>query len=162
MQVDLLTRQDVDRLIDESHGHCVSIYVPTHRSNSDKNLNKIRFKNQVNEAQRQLSELGLREKELQKLLAPTQELLMNDYFWLHQADSLAVFLNEDAFHYYRLPIQTEEFTDVNNRFYVKPLIPLLSEDGTFFLLHLTKGFVRCTAVHVIPFRNWIWVMRRKA
>ncbi|HXH10751.1 MAG TPA: hypothetical protein VNP04_13440 [Alphaproteobacteria bacterium] len=56
-----------------------------------------------------------------------------------------------ASHYYRLPLRFEELVVVTERFHLKPLLPLLTGDGSFYVLALSQNAVRllqCTRHHV--------------
>jgi hypothetical protein len=63
-------------------------------------------------------------------------------FWRHQSDGLAIFLSSDFTRYYRLPLEFEDLVVVAERFHVKPLLPLLSGDGRFYILALSQDKVR--------------------
>lgn len=72
-------------------------------------------------------------------------------FWQHGSDGLAVFLARDLFRSYRLPIRFDELVAVSNRFHTKPLLPLLTGDGRFYVLALSQNDVRlflCTKYSV--------------
>ena len=43
---------------------------------------------------------------------------------------------------FRLPLQFEPLTVVSERFHIKPLLPLFSENGTFYILALSQNMVR--------------------
>jgi len=102
--------------------------------------NPIRFKNLLRQAEDQLVDQGLRRPEALELLKPVQEL--DDYeFWQHQLPGLAIFCAQDFIHYYRLPLAPEEFVAVGDRFYLKPLLPLLSDNQQFYLLALSQNQV---------------------
>jgi hypothetical protein len=53
-----------------------------------------------------------------------------------------MFSAPDVFRHYRLPFPFQEFVVVTERFHVKPLLPLLSGDGQFYLLALSQNGVR--------------------
>ncbi|CAN5572523.1 hypothetical protein BH10CHL1_BH10CHL1_26170 [soil metagenome] len=63
-------------------------------------------------------------------------------FWQHQAEGLALFLQADAFFYYRLPLQLEEHVLINQRFHIKLLLPILYGDGRFYRLKLDQNQVQ--------------------
>jgi hypothetical protein len=69
-------------------------------------------------------------------------LLPDRGFWQRQSDGLAVFLSADTFHFFRLPIRFEELVVIAHRFHVKPLLPLLTSDGLFYILALSRNQVR--------------------
>jgi hypothetical protein len=75
---------------------------------------------------------------VKELLEPAQRLLENEFFWRHQDDGLALFLSGSLFKYYRLPFQFQELVVVADRFHIKPLLPLFTGDGRFFLLALSQ------------------------
>jgi hypothetical protein len=69
--------------------------------------------------------------------------LLNDQaFWLHQSDGLAVFLNSEECRIYRLPLRFEELVVISDRFHLKPLLPLFTSDGHFYILALSQNQVR--------------------
>jgi hypothetical protein len=53
-----------------------------------------------------------------------------------------MFLSADTAHQYSLPMRLKKKLVIGDRFHVKPLLPLFSGDGTFFLLALSQNEVR--------------------
>jgi hypothetical protein len=139
--MDVLTREDMKTLIEAPSGTCVSIYLPTHRAGAEFQQDPIRLKNLLRQANEELTALGMRSREVEELLAPAEELLPERPFWQHQGDGLAVFRSRELFRTYRLPVPFEELAVVNDRFHLKPLIPLLAE-RRFYLLALSQKQVR--------------------
>ncbi|WP_242040235.1 baeRF7 domain-containing protein [Anabaena subtropica] len=121
--------------------NCVSIYMPTYRMTAETLQNPIRFKNLIREAEEKLIEGGLRPQDARDLLAPAQEIDEFE-FWQHQSDGLAIFIAEDFFSYYCVPIDFAELVVVSDRFHLKPLISLLTGDGQFYILALSQNQVR--------------------
>jgi hypothetical protein len=68
--------------------------------------------------------------------------LQDSYFWQHQSDGLAIFLTTNRVRRYRLPLNFEEFVTVMDRFHIKPLLPLFTGDGQFYILALSQNEVR--------------------
>jgi hypothetical protein len=120
----------------------VSVYQPTHRAGAGIQQDPIRYKNLLRSAQERLIESGLRSAEADQLLEPARRLLDDEVFWQHQSDGLALFASNSIFRYYRVPFQFEELVVVTDRFHIKPLIRLLSEDGRFYILALSGKQVR--------------------
>ena len=120
----------------------VSIYLPTHRAVPETLQDPIRFKNLLRAAEGQVLAAGARAPEASALLAPGFELLENSDFWLHQQEGLAVFAAAGFFRRYRVPSRLDEMVVVSHRFHVKPLVPLVTGDSTFFLLALSQNQVR--------------------
>ncbi len=140
--MDLLPRGELEKLVEERGGPCVSIFLPTHRSGTETQQDPIRLKNLLGEAREDLLTKGLRSTEVNQLLEPARELLADDVFWRHQSDGLAVFLSRDDFRFYRLPLRFKELAVVADRYHVKPVLPLLTGDGQFYVLALSQNEVR--------------------
>ena len=97
----------------------------------------------MNEAEQRLIEAGLRGPVARaSYWRLGQDLLGNRLFWRYQSDGLAVLFNQDGMRHYRLPLDFEELLVVADRFHLKPLLPLLSGDGRFFLLALSQNEIR--------------------
>lgn len=126
---------------------CVSIFIPTHRDGHVQE-DQIRFKNAIAEAIKKLQQGNnltkkeLSEKEAKGFLTSAYDLLENKDFWLHLSDGLAVFIGQDRFEYYTLPINFDPLVYVNNHYYLHPVMPMLKKDDRFFLLALSQGKVR--------------------
>jgi hypothetical protein len=138
----LLSKAEMEALVQRKNGWHVSIYMPTHRLSDEIEQDPIRFKNLVSEAEEQIKEVGLREPEAKALLEPLHELAVSREFWRHQSDGLAVFISLDVFRYQRLPLNFDELVVVSTRFHIKPLLPLLSGDGRFYILSLSQNEIR--------------------
>lgn len=140
--MDTLRREELESLMEAEGGHRVSIFLPTHRAGAEIQQDPIRLKNLVSEAREKLAERGLRAAEVDAILAPADELLENETFWRFGSDGLVLFLSEDEHYSYRLPLDFEELVVVADRYHVKPLLPLLTGDGTFYVLALSQNEVR--------------------
>jgi hypothetical protein len=68
--------------------------------------------------------------------------LANRTFWQRQSHGLGLFLAPQMFRAYRVPLPLDELAVVARRFHIKPLLPLLSGDGHFFVLALSQKEVR--------------------
>lgn len=141
--MDMIRIDDIRGLIGSHDGPCVSIYMPTHSGGrKEVEQDPIRFKNQVQKAERALVANGVRTAVARELIGRVQPLLEDWNFWNHQSEGLALFLSRDNIRHYRLPAQFDEVTMVGERFYIKPLVPLLTNDGKFYILSLSKDHVR--------------------
>lgn len=146
----VLSREELGRLMQSPEKPAVSIYMPTHRV-GDLEQDPIRLKNLLREAESLLSDYGLGTADSRTLLEPVGKLLTDSHFWQHQGDGLAVFLSPQMYQYYQIPLSLSELVVVAERFHVKPLIPLFSEDGAFYVLAISQNQVRllqCTRYHV--------------
>lgn len=141
-QMDLFTKESLLELISDVQGPCLSIYMPTERKGAETQQGPIRLKNLLNQVEQELAQRGERTPDIQDLLAPAQALVNRNDFWQYQSDGLALLLAPDMMRTYRLPLPFTETALVNDRFYIKPLLPLLTGDGAFYVLALRQGGVR--------------------
>jgi len=133
-------REDLRALLESPDDISVSVYLPTQRT-GDVEQGAIRFKNLLRDAEEKLLVKGLRQPEVERLLAGARELVDDSLFWHHQSEGLAVFLSAATFTYYRLPYRPDEAVVVAGRFYLNPLLPLFAADGIFYVLGLSQNKV---------------------
>jgi len=140
--MDILKQKDLQALIETSGEWFLSIYMPTHRVGREQQQDPIRFKNLVSKAKEKLLEYDLNRPEVQELMRPAESLLADGDFWQHQSDGLAVFLSPGFSQIYRLPSAFDELVSIGKNFHVKPLLPLLSQNGQFYILALSMNEIR--------------------
>jgi hypothetical protein len=140
--MDILTRAELEQLMRKEQQWCVSIYMPTHRTGTDAQQDSIRLKNLLREAEKLLSAQGIGRREVQNMIEPVSMLLQDSNFWQHQSDGLAIFISSNRVRRYRLPLNFEEFVAVKDHFHIKPLLPLFTGDGQFYILALSQNEVR--------------------
>jgi hypothetical protein len=142
MSMDVLERDDWKLLMQSREGKCVSLLLPTHRYGSQVQQDPVRLKNLLRTAETALATAGVGAGDADRMLTPMRRLLDDYPFWQHQSDGLALFAAADFFRAYRLPLPFREQVVVNNLFFVKPLLPLLATDGSFYVLALSLNQVR--------------------
>jgi hypothetical protein len=140
--MNVLTRNNLNLLMAVHKGPCVSVFMPMHRSGPETQQDPIRLKNLIREAEEHLIARGLHAPKAKGLLEKAEKLLQDGLSHKHQSDGLAMFLSPEVFHYYLLPFVFEELVIVADRFHIKPLLPLLSGDGRYFVLALSQNKVR--------------------
>jgi len=113
-----------------------------HRSGPETQQDLIRFKNLIREAEERLMTRGIPAPEARELLESAEKLLRGDLFHQHQSDGLAMFLSPDVCRTYMLPFIFKECVIVTDRFHIRPLLPLLSGDGRYYILALSQNKVR--------------------
>jgi Bacterial archaeo-eukaryotic release factor family 3 len=138
----ILNREELQSLIGKQNDHCVSIYLPTHLTEGENRQDPDRLKNLLQEAENRLLARGLWATKAHELLKPAQQLLDQGYLWRHQRDGLALFLTENFFRYYSLPLRFPKLVDVTDRFHLRPLLRYFTSDGQFYLLALNQNRVR--------------------
>ncbi|HSP87345.1 MAG TPA: hypothetical protein VLN45_04380 [Ignavibacteriaceae bacterium] len=131
--MDILNKDEIKKLSGNEKYPSVSIFIPTHKEWNETHKDMTRYKNQLTKAEKILVKI-MREKELNNFLKPAKDLLDNPDFWNHQDNGLAVYFNKDEFKTYKLPERVEEFLFVNSSYYIKPLLPVITGNGKFFLL----------------------------
>ncbi|MBI3029655.1 MAG: hypothetical protein HYY64_09110 [Candidatus Rokubacteria bacterium] len=121
---------------------CVSIFMPSHRAGAATKQDPIRLKNLLRQAEERLLDAGLRRPQAKALLKPASALLDDSLFWRYQSDGLAVFVAPGGARRYRLPYRFDELVVVAGRFHLKPLLPLFTGEGRFYVLALSQNEVR--------------------
>ncbi len=84
----------------------------------------------------------MKPRDVSALLQPAQALWEDSLFWRHQRDGLAVFIASDDFHYYHLPFRVEELLIIARSYYVKPILPLFTNNGHYYILAISQNEVR--------------------
>lgn len=136
-----LSIEELKILVEQAQHPCVSIYMPTVEAGAETRQNPIRFKNLIRRAEALLEEQGIDRSEALELLQPAMELDQTE-FWQHQQAGLALFLTRGFQRFCRLPLPVQELVVVADRFHLKPLLPLFTEDSEFFVLALSQKQVR--------------------
>jgi hypothetical protein len=142
MDTDFIDKNELERLLEERDENCISIYLPMVRVGTDVQGNSIQLKNALNEVEKELKQRGRRQPDIDDLLAQPRQLLSDSPFWQHQLDGLAMFISPETLATYRLPLDFEPLTIVAERFHIKPILPLISGDGRFYILALSQDQVR--------------------
>jgi hypothetical protein len=142
--MNLPSQEDLRELTEQVEGPFVSLYMPTHRKGKETiREDPIRLKNQLDVAEERLLAAGLRRPAVKDLLQPAQELVREGPFWEQQNEGLAIFLAPDFVRTYSVPINLSEQTIVSShRFHLKPLLPLTTGSGRFYILALSQNNVR--------------------
>ncbi len=136
-----LTREVLRTLARHEAGRSVSIVMPTHTGGPDTREDPIRFRNLLREAEDEFVETGGRRPEIRERLKPLYSRVDEAGFWAHQGPGLAVFVGDEP-HTYRVPVDVEALVTVGPRFYLKPLLPALTEGERFYVLALSQRSVR--------------------
>jgi hypothetical protein len=149
----LINKQDIEKLLNVQTNTkgalCISIYIPTHRAGHEtlNGQDQTLFKNKIREARASLSRHDVPDSEIDAYLKPAEELLNDTNFWRHQAEGLALFITKGFSAHYTLPIAMPDVVYVLDQFYFTPVLPILSQNGRFFILSLYRekiGFFEAT------------------
>lgn len=138
------TYDELRELLPQKSGPFVTITMPLERAGSNEQQNTIRLKNALRAADDQVTALEVLSKEDRAaMFAPAHALLddAGNYSQLFQRQGLALFISGDAnaFRYYNVDVPLEEHVVVNlDRFYIKPLLPALTNNERFYVLTLSQ------------------------
>ena len=149
--MDVLTIQQLKELSHDRQEWCLSLFMPAHRAGPEVEQDRIRFKNLLTAAEEKLSGLGWKNREIATFLKPAMDILRQSDFWQNQSDGLAVFLQTDELHTFRLPIRFKEFVLISKRFHLKPVLPVFMQSLDFKILALSQNEVKlfdCTTVNI--------------
>ncbi|HMQ67342.1 MAG TPA: hypothetical protein PKC58_00005 [Ignavibacteria bacterium] len=140
----MITKNEFTELSKVHSEFCISIFIPTHRAGEEtlKGKDIIVLKNQLKSVKNELELQGMSEAEVKDFLKPADDLLEDPEFRKNMSDGLAIFISEELFRKYTLPLNFEEFSYVSNEFYLKPLVPVFNDDGLFYLLTLKADEVK--------------------
>lgn len=145
--MDTICLNDIKALIQSGGGDHVSIFMPTHHRGGVDQRDLIKFKNLLRVAEEKLLARGSRSTEARALLKPAEKLLTDNLFWRQQSDGLALFIEAGQYFYYRVPIVPDEEVGVGERFYIRPIVPMLSNCDIFYVLALSHNenrLLQCT------------------
>ncbi|RAU84280.1 baeRF3 domain-containing protein [Pontibacter arcticus] len=140
----LINKTDIEKLLNVQtstpNALCISIYIPTHRAGHEtlNGQDATLFKNKIREARTLLERHDVPENEIETYLKPAEELLDDTNFWRHQAEGLAVFITKGFSTHYTVPVTMPDVVYVLDQFYFTPLLPILSQNGRFFILNLFR------------------------
>ncbi|MEZ4994358.1 MAG: hypothetical protein R2824_28310 [Saprospiraceae bacterium] len=132
------TPKDIRELAEFSAGLCISFYMPTQSVGQEisDHADHLVLKNQMKEVAKEMPHKGFSEKSIRDFLAPLHRLTDDLHFWRTRSKGLAIFLAADHLQYFHLPLSVEPQTYVGYEFYTKPLLPVISGNGTYFMLSL--------------------------
>jgi hypothetical protein len=140
--MDKFSGRDLRMLIESRGGLHVSIYLPTQRGGREMRQNTTYFENLLRRARARLVEHGVDATEIDTLLEPARKSLGNNDLWQHPDLGLAVFLSPALVRFQRSPERFEERLYIGERFYTKPLFPLVHSGDHFYVLALSRNSVR--------------------
>ncbi len=134
----LLSKEDFTSLALFNSDVCVSIFIPTQRGGKEvlEGKNQRHLKSRWKDVKTKLEKDGIYKEKIENMSKSVNKLIDDGDFWRHQSDGLAVFLAENVFEHYTLPVNFEEHHYIGKEFYLKPLVPMFSGKGKFFILEI--------------------------
>jgi Bacterial archaeo-eukaryotic release factor family 7 len=156
--MDIVTREQLEKLAQQRNPICISMFLPTHRAGAERRQDPIRLKNLMRECENRIAASEIKPAQAKDVLASVRQLVEQSAFWRLQGDGLALYLTDGLFEYFRLPLSLPERIAIAGRFDVKPLLPLFTAGGRFYLLGLSQKRVRLFegsrfGIHEIDLQN---------
>ncbi|MFC7702713.1 hypothetical protein ACFQXB_00710 [Plastorhodobacter daqingensis] len=146
LYVDIPTQPELQNLVSSRHEASVSIYLHTTPETQNIETSRLRLGHMLKEAEEQLEAAGTPKRTIWPIAEQVNDLLDDDGFWSHQANSLAVLVTPDRIRTFRLPNRLPELVQVSDRFHLKPLIRAVSVPQHAFVLALAENEVRLIEV----------------
>lgn len=140
--MNLLLPADVEALLEERPGPCISIYLSNLHTGTRTAQGAIRLRHLLDRLGEELSARGFDESAGAALLVPLEELLDDAMFWNRQEEGVALFRAPGFTRTFHLPRAFVERSTVGEHFIVKPLLPLVAGDDVFYVLALSQNEVR--------------------
>lgn len=140
----LINKGDIEKLLNvqsnTKNALCISIYIPTHRAGHEtlNGQDHILFKNKLRETRALLARHDVPEAEIEEYMKAGEELLNDSNFWRHQSEGLAVYITKGYSAHFTLPTAMPDVVYVLDQFYFTPVLPILSQNGRFFILSLYR------------------------
>jgi hypothetical protein len=134
--------KDLKDLISESENRLISIYLPTFKKGTEVNKSRIQLKNLLKEAEEKLTNKGMNKREVDSFLEPAHKLLDETIFWQNQEESLALFISEKKFKYFKLPINVLPIVVSSDVYYIRPLLKLTTSYVNFNVLTLSQDEIK--------------------
>ena len=146
LYVDMPTARQIGELNQVRADTCISIYLKTTPLTQDIGESRIKLGNLVKDAIAQVEEAGLAKRRIWPLQEQFEDLLEDDDFWAHQANSLAILVTPDQIKTFRLANDLTDLVEVSDRFHLKPLLRAISFPHAAHVLAVSENAVRLVEV----------------
>ncbi len=140
----MLTTTELQNLAGVREATLVSMYLPTHRKGAEVDQDRIRLKNHLAAADRELKGRGVGDG-LNGSLESVRDALGNPRFWRHQSDGLGVLVGPDEVRMLHLDTPVQDLVYIGDRFCVRPLVSDVADEQRFFILTLSQKKIRLIA-----------------
>jgi hypothetical protein len=146
LYVDIPTPAELQTIVAARGDVLVSFYLPTTPETQKIDQARTELGNLLKKAEAQLEEAGTPKRSIWPISEQVGDLLDDDEFWAHQANSLAVFVTPESLRTFRLPTHLQAMAQVADRFHLKPLLRSVSVQQHAFVLALAENEVRLIEV----------------
>lgn len=143
-ELDRFERVEIETLLTVCEGPCVSFFLPTSPAGGHRMPTApLMLRNLLDQAMAQLAAQGMSTSDSEQLLQPVAAVAVpNKEFWSYQRNGLAIFVAPDLYLTYHLPLTLPELVVVDQRFYIRPLLPMIDGNELFYVLALSQNLVR--------------------
>lgn len=114
----------------------------THMAGRSTRQDPMRLDGLRQQAHAKLLQMGVDQRQADDILAPAQTVLDDSAEWREQDKGLALFMGSGFFRMFKLPVEMPELCVVSHRLYVTPLLTLLMNDETFYIVALSASRAR--------------------
>lgn len=121
---------------------CVSIYLPTTPLSRETEPSRLNLGNLVKKAVAELEAAGFEKHRIALLQEKFDDLLADDDFWNHQANSLSILATPESIRTYRLANKLTDIVEVSDRFHLKPLLRAVTFPHAAHILAISENAVR--------------------
>jgi len=146
----LLLESDLEPLLEERPGPCVSLYLTISGARSLQGT--IRLKNLLRQAGIELTARGLDKPAIDSLLEPLESLVDDFSVWTSREQGMVLFRAPGFTSSLRVQHSLPERCVIGDHFFLKPLLPYVVSDQPFYVLALSQNETRlleatCRNVH---------------
>ncbi|MDQ8194887.1 hypothetical protein QEH59_10650 [Coraliomargarita sp. SDUM461004] len=129
----------IDSLFKEYGGPHISLFLPIRNDGVEVQQNAQILRELIEEARASLEIFGMQVSHVSNFIAPLQYFVDNPQSLRQEAASLAFLLDGHALRRIRLDYEAPAFCCVDERFAMKPLLPIMQLNPTFTALCLNQG-----------------------
>ncbi|WP_417543729.1 hypothetical protein [Marinobacter sp.] len=144
--VDMPSAKEIGDLNLTRSDAAISIYLQTTPLSREVGPSRINLGNLVKKAGSQLEASGFDKRRILLLQEQFDDLLADDEFWSHQANSLAILATPESLRTYRMANKLSDIVEVSDRFHLKPLLRAITFPHAAHILALSENAVRLIEV----------------
>ena len=131
----MISREQLTALAGVEAAPAISIYLPTHAKGREVRQDPDPVQERHRPGDRAAGRSGVSAPGRRRRCCPRLRRLLDDQeFWRHHGLGLAVFVARDLLQMHKLPQEMPEMQRIGPRPHIKPLLPLLADDGRFYVL----------------------------
>ncbi len=142
MHTDIPTAPELQNLMAVRAEPAISIYLQTTPETQKIGAARTELRKLLKDAVEQLEAIDTPKRSIWPVEEHVADLLDDDDFWAHQANSLALFVTPENLRSYRLPNHLTQMVQVSDRFHVKPILRAITVNQHAFVLALEENAVR--------------------